>query len=722
MSIDRRNFFKLVGTASGGVISGACGKQAEEIIPLLVPEEEIVPGVEEWHPSICQECGAGCGTVARVMASEREIEVEGERFRQKIAAIKKIEGNPEDPVSGGRLCARGHSALQSLYNPDRLRQPLKRVGKRGSGEFEPISWDAALEEAGDALARATSSDPGKILFLSPPRVGSRAVNAARFLETVGAPPARSIGFGDFAAEIAGANRAFGWEGVPVYEIQDATMVLSIGADFLGGWVSPVMYARRYGHMRQGRRELRGRLVHAESRFSLTAWNADRWLPVQPGGELALALGIGRVLVRENLVPTLEKTPASVISVFADTDPDWVAAASGIPVEAMREVATDLAAASKPLVVAGASIVRENSADAVTAANALNLLLGSVNKAGGVMPASVSGTGLESARPTPGDWAVRLAEAELVFLDGVNPAYSSPSSQSALAAAGIVISFSPFLDDSSAFADLILPDHDPLERSILAVPDASPVPSVAATAAFVAPLHESRPTEAVLAALADGVGKPYEEFSVESGLMQLHAALESDAADSDSRGFVAESLRRGGWQGEILLREPGSTPRLGEFSMDSSRDRLVFQAYPSVQFGDGSGANRPWLQELPDPASSAMWGLPAELDPGTAQELGVTNGDMVRVESAHGSLEAPVYVNPAAIPGVVSMALGQGHESYGRYASGHGANPMAVVGDLRDRATGASALGPTPVTLEKASGEGRLIQFSRQDRDALPHRV
>ena len=720
--MDRRNFFKLVGTASGGVVSGACGKQAEEIIPLLVPEDEIVPGVEEWHASVCQECGAACGTIARVMASERQIEVDGERFRQRIAAIKKIEGNPEDPVSGGRLCARGHSALQSLYNPDRFTQPLKRAGERGSGRFEPVPWEAALEEASDALARAVSADPGRILFLTPPRAGSRAVNIARFLESVGAPSARSIGFGDFAAEIEGARRAFGWEGVPLYEIQDATMVLSIGADFLGGWVSPVMYSRRYGHMRQGRRELRGRLVHAESRFSLTAWNADRWLPVLPGGELALALGIGRALVADELVSNLDGVSPTVVSAFTDADPVWIEAVSGIPADAMREVAADLAAASRPLVVSGASIVRPNSADAVTAANALNLLLGRVGEVGGPMPASDSATARESTRPVSGDWVQRLAEAQLVFLDGVNPAYVAPHSASVLAAAETVISFSGFLDDSSVLADLILPDHDALERSILAVPDASPLPSVAAAAAFVAPLHESRPTEAVLVALAGAVGKPYEEFSVESGLAQLHATLEPTASDTDSGAFVAGSLRRGGWQGERSGRAPEPVPRLDGFETDAGTEGLVFQVYPSSQFADGSGANRPWLQELPDPTSSAMWGMPAELDPGTAQELGVGNGDMVRVESVHGSLEAPAYVNPAAIPGVVSMALGPGQRHYGRYASGRGSNPMTVVGDLRDRTTGAAALGPVVVRIEKTSGEGRLIQFSRQDRDVPPHRV
>ena len=230
--MDRRNFFKLVGTASGGAMTGACGKQAEQIIPLLVSEEEIVPGVEEWHPSVCGECGAGCGTVARVMAAEREIEVDGERVRQRVAAIKKLEGNPLDPVSGGRLCARGHASLQSIYNPDRLRGPMKRAGQRGEGRFEPIAWEDALEEVARSLESAVASDPSKILFLARPQASARSASIARFLDSLGAPPSRSVGTGDFSAEIEASKRVFGWNGIPVYEIQDSTLAR---ISHHGGW-------------------------------------------------------------------------------------------------------------------------------------------------------------------------------------------------------------------------------------------------------------------------------------------------------------------------------------------------------------------------------------------------------------------------------------------------------------------------------------------------------
>lgn len=713
--MDRRNFVKLVGTASGGAVTGACGRQAEEIIPLLVPEESVPVGAEQWHPSVCGECSAACGTLARVMASEREIEVDGELVRQKIAAVKKLEGNPLDPVSGGRLCARGHASLQSLYNPDRLRGPLKRIGPRASGQFEAVSWDDAIAEAARALADA---DPGRILFLARAREGVRSENIARFLDATGAPPATSIGVGDFAAEREASARVFGRSGLPLYEIQDSTLVLSIGADFLGGWMSPVLYSRRYGHMRQGRRELRGRLIHAESRFSLTAWNADRWLPVWPGGELALALAIGHVLLGEQIADA----PASVVSIFADVDLEQAAAASGVPVDAIRQTASELAQASAPVVVAGASMVRQNSTDAVAAAAALNWLLGCVGKPGGVTPPTEPLEALARQPGFSGDWSERLEQAAVVLVDGVNPAYNAPASQSALTGAETVISFSPFLDDTSAFADLILPDHDPLEQALLEVPAVSPSPSFAAAGAFVAPLYDSRPTATVLAQLAEAAERPFEEITVEEAASTLHSAVGSAGSGTSASDFEARVFQDGGWQGQPSGKPPATPGALGTFEIASKQAGVVFQAYESPQFGSGSGANRPWLQELPDPTSSALWGLPVELDPATAARLGLVNGDNVRIRSEHGSLEAPVYVNPAAIPGVVSMAVGQGHASYGRYASGRGANPMVVVGAAHDERTGCPAMGPTPISIEKIAGGARLVQFSRQDRDLPPHRV
>jgi len=155
-----------------------------------------------------------------------------------------------------------------------------------------------------------------------------------------------------------------------------------------------------------------------------------------------------------------------------------------------------------------------------------------------------------------------------------------------------------------------------------------------------------------------------------------------------------------------------------FTGASEQFPFYFHPYLSLQYSDGSGANLPWMQELPDPASSAMWDLPVEIDPQTASRLSVETGDWVRVESPHGSLEAPAYVHPAALPGVVSMAIGEGHKNYGRYASGRGANPLSIVAPVWADSD-ALAFGATRVRLARLDRPPALIQFSPNDREQGP---
>jgi molybdopterin-containing oxidoreductase family iron-sulfur binding subunit len=127
-----------------------------------------------------------------------------------------------------------------------------------------------------------------------------------------------------------------------------------------------------------------------------------------------------------------------------------------------------------------------------------------------------------------------------------------------------------------------------------------------------------------------------------------------------------------------------------------------------------------MQELPDPASSAMWDLPIELDRQTAARLKVATGDSVRVESPHGNFQALVYVHPAALPGVVSMAVGEGHTHYGRYASGRGANPLSILAPVWDDSVSNIAWGATRVHITRLDQKREeLIQFSPHDREQGP---
>jgi anaerobic selenocysteine-containing dehydrogenase len=229
------------------------------------------------------------------MEGVRVIEQNGEKVGERIATIKKIEGNPLDPVSGGHLCARGQAQVQSLYHPDRLRGPMKRSGDWGTGQFSAVSWVEAITAAAERITRVRGTDPGRIVIITGPRAGTRSLALERFAKALSAPAPVVCSIADHPLERKAATLVFGWKGLPVYDLANARFTLGVGADFLGGWASPVYYARQFGHFRQGRRDVRGRLVQAESRLSITAAAADKWLPLRPGSEPQFLAAVARLI-------------------------------------------------------------------------------------------------------------------------------------------------------------------------------------------------------------------------------------------------------------------------------------------------------------------------------------------------------------------------------------------------------------------------------------------
>jgi anaerobic selenocysteine-containing dehydrogenase len=698
--MDRRDFFRILSATSAGALSDSCGGKTDALIPLLVPEQEIAPGEELWRPAVCAECGAGCGTLVRIMEGERTIELSGEKVRQRIAVVKKVEGNPLDPVSGGRLCARGQAAVQSLYHPDRLRGPMKRTGERGQAQFTAVSWNEAIEVASERIAKVRAADPSRIVAFSGLQNGMREMALERFTRAMGSPAPVVCSPADFAVERKAADLVFGWKGLPVYDLAQAHHVLSVGADFLGGWASPVYYNRQYGAFRQGRQTVRGRLAHAESRLSLTAGAADQWLPLRPGTEPQFLAAAGRLLLDLGLAR--DRTHESV---FAAVDADAMLTSCGVNVERVREFVRALGQSTAPLVIAGASTVHSNSLDGIMASHYVNLMLGNVGKPGGILPPPVP------ARSEHQPVAEALPRAGAILIGDANPAYTLPPSSGvldALARAEVVIGFGSFVDDSAAWCDLMLPAHHGLESEAAVVPAVSPHPAVSVARPFIKPLHDTRPVEATLAEIARKMDLAYQKVAVEDLL---------------PKGVIVdEAARQGGsWQeatAEVPVRAgaPAIGLRPAFFAGDTAKFPLLFQPYPSIQFQDGSGSNLPWMQQLPDPSSSSMWGLPVEIDSQTAASLRIATGDAVRVESPHGWFEAPAYVHPGAVPGVVSMAIGHGHTHFDRYASGRGANPISILAPAWEPTTGALLLGGTRVRLSRARSSRPLIQFASQDRE------
>jgi anaerobic selenocysteine-containing dehydrogenase len=749
--MERRTFLSLSALGGAAFAVEGCGNRGTQFIR-FVPEEDLVPGVAIWKPGVCTLCSAGCGIQVRVMEGEAEVVRKGQFGILKMGLAKKLTGNPEHPVSRGKLCARGEAGLQVTYNPDRIKHPLKRAGQRGSGQFTQVSWDDAIQELLTHLQPLASQHETKsIAFLTGPQRGQRRVLIERFLAVF--EGAKWVPFELFDNEVLRrANRlSFGYEQLPTVDLARSGYVISFGSDFLGTWNSPVAQSVGYGEMRQTRSGVRGKFVQVESRVSQTGANADEWVAAHPGTEGLLALGIAHIILKEKLGHAETAGGAgSRIDGWREGlpaySPEAIAWKTGVPPETITRLAHEMAARSPAVaMVGGAPLAQTNGLFTALSVNALNALLGSVGKPGGLqftpeapLPASQVAEGnygggkVNSVRALAQQilWG-QLRPIEVLLLHETNPVFATPMGwrvKEALEKVPFIASFGSFLDETSRLADLILPDHSFLESWIDDVPESGTTQSVVSVAPpAMWPLHDTRALPDVLLDLAHRLGgqksqalpwKSYEEMLRATLAPLAHQSGSIKAKDSGE--FWKKVQEQGGWWSvetnaapkAKVAAKPSSALKNqeAEFAGSVGEYPFYFLPYATQQFYDGRHANLPWMQELPEVLSTGMWGTWVEINPRVAATLQIEQGDLVEVRSPHGKVRAPALLSPGIAPDVIAIPVGQGHEDYGRYASGRGANPIKMLAPQVEPTTGALAWAATRVSITKA-GNGELVLLS-----------
>jgi anaerobic selenocysteine-containing dehydrogenase len=289
-----------------------------------------------------------------------------------------------------------------------------------------------------------------------------------------------------------------------------------------------------------------------------------------------------------------------------------------------------------------------------------------------------------------------------------------------------VSFGSFLDETAALSDLVLPDHSFLETWADALPESGSMVAVASVAPpAMMPLHQTRSTPDVLLdvsrRLARPLSLPWETF--DALLTETFSALPK-TSEFDA---WTDAQEKGAWWGTLppALTTTASVDVQAkpvaftepQFDGDAGQYPLHFLPYASSAFLDGSLAHLPWLQEMPDPLTSAMWSSWLEINPGTAAKLGIGEGDIVEVTSAHGSLRTAAIVSPGIAPDLVAMPAGQGHQTFTRYASGRGENPIELLAPLTEAGTGSLAWAATRVRVTRVGDpDGRLILFAGGSRE------
>jgi anaerobic selenocysteine-containing dehydrogenase len=741
--MDRRSFIKLTAISGTSAALASCGSPENTLIR-FVPDEDIVPGQAVWKPSVCPSCASGCGLTVRVMDAEADVVRGGQTGIVQVLAAKKLEGNPMYPVNRGALCARGQASIQVTYHPDRITQPLKRSGDRGSGQYSAISWDEAIKELASRLDALVDSGNQKALAWLTTSRGLRAALLDMFLSRFGAPgPVSYELFGDDVLRRANAL-SFGRDQLPTYDLANARHVIAFGADFLGTWNSPVANARAYGDMRQGRSGIRGSFVQVESRMSQTGANADEWVPARPGTEGVLALGLAHVLMAEKLPLASGGGRAGALiegwsGGLADYAPEQVEKITGVSARRVERLAREFAERRPAVaIIGGAPLAHTNGLFSAVAVNALNALVGNVGEGGGIAFTPQ----LNIARPRPagfrlspeGDGAY-IGEAQLLLIDGANPIYSALpvwKLGETLARLPFFVSLGCFLDESSILSDLILPDHSFLESFVEAAPESGSMVAVLGVAPPVMkPLHDTRATPDVLLEVSRQMAKPldmpwqtFEEF--------LTAMVMTFPASSSDADAWAEAQEKGGWWGtptaavaapQTTIAQSPSALAWAEpqFEGDAQQYPMHLLPYISSAFLDGSLAHLPWLQELPDPMTSAMWSSWVEINPATAMKLGIGDGDIVDIVSTQGSVRLAAVLTPGIAPDIVAIPTGQGHRTFTRYASGRGVSPVDVLSTKTVDRVGSIAWAATRVKILRVSGpDGRLVLFAGGSREEMEH--
>ena len=746
--MDRRSFIKLTAISTSSAALASCGNPENQLIR-FVPDEDIVPGIATWKPSVCPACTAGCGLTVRVMDADREVVRNGQAGVVTIHAAKKLEGSPDHPVNHGGLCARGQAAIQITYHPDRITQPLRRSGERGDGRYSALAWDDALAELVKRLDALQSAGNQKALaFLARPGDSYRATLVEHFLAAYGAPAA--VTFDLFSDDVLRRANAisFGRQQLPTFDLANARYVINFGSDLLGTWNSPVAHSRAYGEMRQGRRGVRGWFTQVESRMSQTGANADEWVPVVPGTEGVLALGLAQVIVANKLRPADGAARAGAAiggwsGGLAEYSPEAVQKITGVDARRVERLARELVETSPAVaIVGGTPLAYTNGLFNALAVNALNALLGSVEQPGGIFftpqPEAYRAFRLKAeAAGAPRASIETLASTppQVLLVDGSNPVFAAPTAWKigeAFAKVPFIASFSSFLDETTAMADLILPDHSFLESWVDAIPESgSLVPVVSVAGPAMRPLHETRAMPDVLLdagrRLAKPVNLPWQTYDEMLGM--AFAAFPAVAEGGDA---WTEAQEKGGWwstgsdarpaapaPAAPPAPAPGSVVSTASFDGDAQQYPFFFLPYASSQFRDGSTAHLPWLQEMPDPLTSAMWSSWVEINPATAARLGIAEHDVVEITSSQGSVRAPAVIFPGIAPDIVAMPVGQGHSTFTRYASGRGDNPASIIAPMKEPATGSLAWAATRVRIARVGDpDGRLVLFAGGMREHL----
>jgi anaerobic selenocysteine-containing dehydrogenase len=618
--------------------------------------------------------------------------------------VIKLGGNPLDPNSRGRLCAKGIAGLNHLYNPDRVPFPLKRIGNRGEGRWKQISWDEAFDEMVFRLKTLQAERRHQDLIIRNPWDFANNDLAGRFASAFG----HSTTF--HHAILESPNGAFALEettghSMGIGDVAHARYILNFGDN---PYESNSLYVPFVQRLVDARVNLGAKLVTFDVRISQTAGKSDEWFPILPGTDSMVALAMAHVVANEGLWDKefIERwtntSPARLLRHLSPYTPQKAESVSGVRASDIKRIAVEFANAKPGVAIGGGGTLKHiNGTSNLKAILLLNAIVGSLDTKGGFFfPQSYP---LDPPDPKPPKSKRVNPESQHLFVRvnrgvqqiGVlmthmdNPVYKGPDSKfisHVLQDEGKIpfhISIDPFLNESNIFADLVLPEATYLERwDLLSPPSMGGVPFIALRQPMAKPSGQALPFSEILIELAHRTGGELDRYFKFGRTEHYIEAMVRKIPKLVDAGGIDFLMEKGIWvdpdmkpqygsNGKKRVRTPSGRfefePSLPSYAPIPHHQRMKENEFHLVTFqwnahSYSQTANCKWLMEIVH--RNPLW-----INEETAKRMRIDNGDRVRIASSLGSLVTSVFTTQGIHPRVVALSDSLGHWHYGRTAKG-----------------------------------------------------
>ena len=704
---ERREFLQLM-TAGVALASFGCVRRpTEKIVPYVQRPDDMILGEADFYSSSYYDGEEGFGLLVKTR--------EGRPI--------KIEGNPSHPVNQGKLSARAHAHILSLYDPERLKTPQENLFNEEKTNREKISLSYA--KADKEITQHLKT--GKTAFLTGqwPSPSSEKL-LKNFCQAFSCDHFVWNPLETHPALMSAQKLCYGKALVPRLALDRARFILSIDCDFLGTWLSPTEFNRLYSQGRKAGRDM-NRLIMFESLLSLTGSNADERFRIKPSQQLPLVLALIHSLIQKGFVQAHKfnaKVPSKPWKDFSMTEEKW------------NEIVKTLwENRGQSLVLTGGPATQGQQAKGLHIAVAyLNHLLKNdgwtVDYQNPYRVFAQAGRSIE-------DLIQKLEQKKInsLIIHKSKPLYTYPDPErlkSAIKKAKLVVYTGDREDETGRMAHYILPDPHDLEKwsdwefqkGVLSIGQPT-----------IRPLYETRAFEDGLiqwatqgnkASVLQGT-KTWYEYMKKQVMKEIGSSMSWDRFLEMGVFIKNPSRRKSRFPARAFntsalsaikteQADPAGQNPLAEEPALSPKKGLELILYTTQGLKDGTLANVPWLMEFPDPVTKICWDNYVCVSPKTAKMRGLKEGQVIQLKTTRQEVKAPVHIQPGQADGVLALALGFGHTRAGKVANQVGVNayPLAGLFEGAPVMTGISAeIKPTSKVVPLANTQGHHSMEGRQ---------